>query len=173
MAAKHIAGNNELILAMLYQYIKSITLNDAGILGNSKVDTLAAAAFFEVLYPIKYAIFLVEQGLSTLISSDMILFDQYFQEPEGLVIQLVVLSVIVASANHLDKTVLCPGVGSYVKGKNKLLEWLIAVAKRCSEAPPGSLAAIILNWDDRNNSIFKFKLDSQSASDFKASKRGK
>ena len=55
-------------------------------------------------------------------SSDIILFDQYFQEPEGSVIQPVVLSVIVASANYLDKTVLCLGVGSYVQGKNRLPE---------------------------------------------------
>ena len=74
MAAKHIVGDNEPTLAMLCRNIQSITPNDAGILGNSKVDTLAAAAFFEVLYPIKYTIFLVEQGLSTLMSSDMILF---------------------------------------------------------------------------------------------------
>ena len=87
--------------------------------------------------------------------------------------QLVVLSVIVASANHLDKTVLCPGVESYVKGKNKLPEWLIAAAKRCPEALPGSVAEIILNWDDGNNTIFKFKSDLKSTSDFKASKRGK
>ena len=78
--------------------------------------------------------------------------------------------MIAASANHLDKTVLCPGIGSYVKGKNKLPEWLIAAAKRCPDVPPGSVAEMILNWDDGNNSIFKFKSDSQSASDFKASK---
>ena len=59
--------------------------------------------------------------------------------------QPVVLSVIVASANYLDKTVLCPGVGSYVKGKNKLPEWLIAAAKRCPEALPSSVAEMILN----------------------------
>ena len=84
--------------------------------------------------------------------------------------QPVVLSIIVASANHLDKTVLCPGVGSYVKGKHKLPEWLIAAAKRCPEATPGSVAEFILNWDDGNNSIFKFQSDSQSAGNFKASK---
>ena len=80
MAAKHIAGDNDPTLVMLHRNIQSITLNNAGILGNSKVDTLAAAAFFEVLYSIKYAIFLVEQGLSTLMSSNIILFDQYFHE---------------------------------------------------------------------------------------------
>ena len=32
---------------------------------------------------------------------------------------------------------------------------------------------MILNWDDGNNIIFKFKSDLTSASDFKASKRGK
>ena len=74
-AAKYIAGDNEPTLTKLRQNIQFITPNDAGILGNSKVDTLAAVAFFEVLHPVKYAIFLVEQGLSTLMSSDMILFD--------------------------------------------------------------------------------------------------
>ena len=83
--AKYIAGNNEPTLAMLCRNIQSIILNDIGILGNSKVDTLAAAAFFEVLYPVKYTIFLVEQGLYTLMSSDMILFDQFYQKPEGSV----------------------------------------------------------------------------------------
>ena len=87
--------------------------------------------------------------------------------------QLVVLSVILASSNHLDKTVLCLGVGSYIKRKNKLPEWLIATVKRYPEVPPGSVAEMILNWDDGNNTIFKFRSDSMSASDFKASKRGK
>ena len=87
--------------------------------------------------------------------------------------QPVVLSVIVALANNLDKTVLCPGVGLYIKGKNKLPEWLIAAAKKCPEAPPSSVAEIILNWDDGNNTIFKFTSNSKSASDFKVSKRGK
>ena len=59
--------------------------------------------------------------------------------------QPVVLSVIVASANHLDKTVLYLGVGLYVKEKHKLPEWLIAAAKRCPEIPSGSVAEMILN----------------------------
>ncbi len=144
-AAKYIAEDDESTLSKLRRNIQSITPYDAGILGNSKVDTLAAAAFLEVLYPVKYAIFLVEQGLSILMSSDMILFDQFFQGPESSVMQPVVLSVIVASANHLDKTVLCPGVGSFVKGKHKLPGWLIAAANRCPEATPGSVAEMILN----------------------------
>ena len=54
--------------------MQSLTPKLAGICGNIKVETLAAAALFEILFPVKYAIYTTNEGLYTLMSSDTLLF---------------------------------------------------------------------------------------------------
>ena len=43
------------------------------------------------------------------------LFEDYFKEPDGLVMQPVILTVLVISTNHLDKTIMQLGKGTYIK----------------------------------------------------------
>ena len=43
--------------------IQSITLKLASLYDNLRFDTLAAAAFIELLYPVKYTIFSVNEDL--------------------------------------------------------------------------------------------------------------
>ena len=71
-----------------------------------KDNTLVAAAFIEVLCPVKYSIFRVKECLHTLIIRDTLLFHQFFSEVEELVVQLVVLVMLIVIDSHLDKTVL-------------------------------------------------------------------
>ena len=86
-----------------------------GILGNLRVDTLAATAFLELMYPVKYAIFSTNEGLQELESSDLILFEEYLKETDGSVMQPVILTVTVIISGHLYKTVMQPGKGTYIK----------------------------------------------------------
>ena len=79
---------------------------DTGILGNSRVDMLAATAFLELMYSVKYAIFSTNIGLQELESSDLLLFEDYLKESDGSVMQPVILIVIVITSGHLDKMVM-------------------------------------------------------------------
>ena len=169
--SKHIAGDDEPTLAKLRRNVQSLTPKGVGGLGNANVESLAAAAFFEIVFPVKYAIYSVNEGLYTLMSSDVLLFNDYFVESEGKAMKPVILVIIVISSSHLDKTIVLPGVGAYVKGEHSLPQWVKESAKRI-EAAPGSVAEFILNWDDGNNAIFTSGTDSEEARKFKRSKRG-
>ena len=83
--AKYIAGTNEILLAKLRRDIQSFVLMDAKIFGNLRVDTLAATAFLELMYPVKYAIFSTNEGLQELGLSDLLLFEEYLKESDGSV----------------------------------------------------------------------------------------
>ena len=81
----------------------------------------------------------------------------------------VILCILVISKEHLDKTVASPGVGAYVKGDDALPRWVKELVRRL-EAEPGSVAEMILNWDDGNNAMFASRTDSEEAQNFKQSK---
>ena len=170
--AKHVAGNDAALLAKMRRDIQCITPKFGGKYGNPRVDMLGAAAFIELLHPVKFAIFSVNLGLQLLLSSDMMLFEKHNQQ-EGSDMNPVVLNVLVMSTNHLDKTVMLPGKGTFVKGEDEQLPgWLVAAANRSSEVRSGSVAEMILNWNDGNDEIFYFRSRSMGASKFKASVRG-
>ena len=59
--AHYFAGDNVLLLAKLRHNAQSIAPKDVGKLGNSKIDTLAVAAFTETLDPVKCPMFVVEK----------------------------------------------------------------------------------------------------------------
>ena len=129
--AKYVANDDEQTLAKLRRNIQSLTPKLAGLYGNIKVETLAAAALFEILFPVKYAIYTTSEGLYTLMSSDTLLFHEFFNEPEGKARQPVILCILVISEGHLDKTVVSPGVGAYIKGEDTIPQWVKAsVANR-------------------------------------------
>ena len=107
-------------MTKLRRNAQSLTPKGVGGLGSARVETLAAAAFFEVVFPIKYAIYSVNNGLHTLTSSNVLLFNEYLVESEGKVIKPVILVILVISSDHLDKTVISLGVGVYVKGEYSL-----------------------------------------------------
>ena len=88
--------------------------------------------------------------------------------------QPIILTILVITKDHVDKTVMLPGKSTYIKGvNNKLLGWLLAVASRSeSLAAPGSVVEMIRNWNDKKNNIFDFRVNSRMATHFKASKHG-
>ena len=101
--------------------MQSIAPKEAGRLGDSKVDRLAAGVFIEVLCLVKFIIFFIKEGLCKLVWSDMQLLNPFFSNPDRLVMKLVILTMIVASVAHLDKTTLCLVKGLCIKVKDKLL----------------------------------------------------
>ena len=99
-----------------------LTPQSIGILGSTKVETLAAATFYKLHYPVKFAIFTINKDLCTSMLSNMCLFHTFFLEPESKAMQSIVLFVLIASVAHLDKTVVSPRIGAHVKGEDILLQ---------------------------------------------------
>ena len=75
---------------------------------------------YELHYLIKFTIFVVNEGLYTLMSSDMQLFYTFFLKPKSKTMQPIVIYMLIASTAHLDKTVVSSGIGTYVKGEDVL-----------------------------------------------------
>ena len=92
-------------------------LKDVRGYSTAKADALAATSLVEILHPVKHAICLVEQDLCILVSSSMFTCHEFFNKQKEQAMQLIVLSVLVALRNHIDKTGLLPGVRAYLKGK--------------------------------------------------------
>ena len=92
----------------------------AGIHYDPKVDTLAVATFIELLCPIKCAIFQVNEGLQLISSSNMSLFETYFNK-EGSFMQPIILTACVVSEDHIGKTAILACKGTFIKGKDTML----------------------------------------------------
>ena len=169
--SKHAAGDDKQTMAKLRRNMQTLTPKSAGGISCTKIDTAAAAALFEVLFPVKFAIYSVQEGLHTLISSDTHLFREFFEESAGNEMKPAILCILVIETGHLSKTVVSPGAGAYEKGVNSLPEWVTESARQ-QDAVPGSVAEMILNWEDRNNNILSSGTVSKEALRFKQSKRG-
>ena len=103
------------LLNRMRRDMQLLTPEETGALGNSRVDTQAAAALLEALLPIKFAIFQVNFGLHTLCESDCYAYQCVCSEPEAMIMQPVVLVVIVMSEAYFDKTVMQPKKESMLK----------------------------------------------------------
>lgn len=152
------------LYAKLCKDVQSLTPKLAGIMRNPRVDILAATALIELLHPVKYAIFILNQGLQTPCSGHMMLNEKYYQQ-ESLVMNPVVLIILAISKDYIDKIVMLPGKGTRAKGTDKKLPgWLVAAASRTSEETSGSVVEMIQNWNDDKKEIFDFRLNSIRAS---------
>ena len=68
--------------------------------------------------------------------------------------------------------VLNPEKGTYIKGKDTLLGWLVAAAIRYPKSELELVVDMILNSDDSNNNIIDLNLSIEKINNFKDSKRG-
>ena len=121
LAAKYFAGDDVNLEAKLHRNIQALTPQTAGICGNSRVDTLAAATLIKQLYPVKCTIFAAHTGLQELGGSNILLFEEYHQQKESTVMQLIILTVLVITKDYIDKTVILPGKGTFIKGIDTIL----------------------------------------------------
>jgi len=78
--AKYIADNNKELEAKLRRDITLIALIDRGDLRTIRVDTLTATAFIKFMYPVKYRVFVLDQGFKELHSSDSLLSNDKLEE---------------------------------------------------------------------------------------------
>ena len=106
--SKHAVGDNKPTLVKLRCNTQSLTTKCVRGLGSAKVETLVTAALFEILFPMKFAMHSVSKGLHTLMSSDVHLFHEFFEEPTDKAIKPVTLCILVTSEDHLNKIVVSP-----------------------------------------------------------------
>ena len=72
---------------------------------------------------------------------------------------LITLAIIIATRDHLDKIVLNPGLGTWVKRRDNLLAQLKLSINLIEFVASDTVAEMIRNQDDSNNNIFDFSLD--------------
>ena len=84
--------------------------------------------------------------------------------------QPILLSVLIISKNHIDKTDLLLGIRAHLNKQDVILEQLKESARKYSQVDLGSIAEIILNYDGGNNAIFKSGTNSDEARSLKTSK---
>ena len=74
--------------------------------------------------------------------------------------QPTVLTILVIAPNHAGKTVLNPGKGTWIKGKDKdLPAWLVASVEAVKELHPGSVVDVVQRWHDRNDKMLPEQVD--------------
>ena len=72
---------------------------------------------------------------------------------------IIMLAAAIATREYLDKTVLNPGSGTWVKERDELLVQLKLSINLLEFAALSSIVEMIKNWDNSNNNIFDFSLD--------------
>jgi len=51
----------------------------------------------------------------------MLLFEEYHQQKESTVMQLIILMILVVTKDYVDKTVMLLGKGTFIKGIDTIL----------------------------------------------------
>ena len=72
--------------------------------------------------------------------------------------QSEILAVTIVSRTHVHKTVVSTKncTGAFVKGKNELLNWVIATASKHDNTEEGSFQSMTRDCEDGSNSMFSF-----------------
>ena len=116
-------GTTISLLENLRREMLSRSPHSDGRIGSTIFDTLAVPAFFEFLFPIRYAIFLLTSGIFVPFS-DMWLFHDLREKDRASIVNPVALTVLIATDDYVGKKVLNPGLRTWVKGRDTLLAWL-------------------------------------------------
>ena len=87
-----------------------------------RTDLFRAVALTEVLHPVKFAIFLADNALMEINISDPFTFSFCHTDDVATLVQYFILTVIIISINHVDKTVVNTKgrTGTWIKGKDEL-----------------------------------------------------
>ena len=134
---------------------------------------LKAAAFIELLFPVKYTIFSTSVGLQILFSSNTLCIKELDEETRNATTQQVILVTLVISQGYLDEIVTRPGKGNFIQRIDKeLLEQLVASAMMCVNKSQGAVEEMILNWNNGRNTMFDFNLNPEEALVLKIFVRG-
>ena len=82
-AVKHVAGDNEQLLAKFWRNMQSRTPEEAGWLENADADILTTTALIELLVPVKHVIFMPTTGPHSLLSSDVWSYQNKYLDSKG------------------------------------------------------------------------------------------
>ena len=151
---------------------RDVVLNSplsAGSYGATRFETYPTSALLEYLYPIKILNYNDATGLLVPTSDE---FSIVNMTPCELSMKPIAILVIVSTEVHLDKTIVNPKHICYVKGRDKLPNFIVESVKRLEERNAHSAAELIHNWNDGKDQIFDFLEDESRIKQFKLSLRG-
>ena len=119
MVAMYIAAEDKTLLAKLRRNTFSYLPLSAGKIAVTRFDTLAIPIFLEFIYLIRFAVLTLRDGLLTP-ACDLFTFELIREKEEESKMNLIVLAIMVATKEYLDKIVLNLGSSTWVKGRDKL-----------------------------------------------------
>ena len=133
---------NEWVLMSLTRHIE---IDDVELHVKLRLDILQAVALMELLFPVKFAIFSLENNLMEMMGSYPFAFATCYSDKVGSLMQPVILTVIIVSITHVHKTVvnIKSGTATFIKGKYELPNWLIDSASQGDNPDEGTVHAII------------------------------
>ena len=137
----------------LRQDISALAQWKAGSIGASRLDILQSVVLMEVLFPVKFSMFSIENNLMEMMVSDPFIFATYYSDKVGSLMQPVILTVTIMSSTHIHTTVVNTksGIGTFNKDKDELSNWLIASVSQYDNLDEGTVHAIIKDWKDGLN----------------------
>ena len=103
--AKHIVADDKELLGKLRRNISSYSSLLAGKVATTRLDTLVIPIFLEFAYSIRFAVLMTGQGLLVHIC-DTFLFGKTREKEREPKMNPIVLAVIIATGEYLDKIVL-------------------------------------------------------------------
>ena len=146
--AAHIEGDGVALHAKLRRNIASLIPEKSGSIDAAMKDVLQAVALIEVLFTVKFATFSTDRDLMEINISDHFTFATCYSNKVATLMQQVILTVTIVSSNHVYNTVVNTksGTGAYVKGIDKLPQWLIDTSSRHKNPVEGTVHAMIRDW---------------------------
>ena len=126
-AAKFIVKDDKLLLVKLRRDITSITLLDTKEIRAIRLETLAAILLYEFVFLVKFCTFFPEKGIEEIWSSDSTIFVKQILEKSRNMMNLIILVITIQSKDHWNKNVVNSGGEMWIKGIDKLPNWLVKI----------------------------------------------
>ena len=168
-AENHTEVTNMTLLAKLKRETSSCYPHSYGRVGVTRFNALAVFAFFEFLFLIRNLVFSPTSGVLVHVS-DTPLFKDMKDQDGVTVVNPTDLVVLIATDDHMDKTVMNPKLGAWTQGIIMIPAWTTESVMRMDSAKKSTEAELVKNWDDHGNEILLFYPNSDEGSKFKKSK---
>ena len=156
---RRIANDDAELHVKLRRDIDALTLAKACSIGTIRLDILQVVALMELLFPVKFAIFSIENNLMEMIGSNPFTFATCYTDEVGSLMQPVIFAVTIVSIIHVHKKVVNTksDTGTFIKGKGDLPNWLVVSTSQCDKPEKVTVCAMIRDWQEGLNYMFPFE----------------
>ena len=160
----------ELLLARLPRDIATRSPLSHGKVGAARFDTCAFLALLEFIYPVRLLVFFTSTNL-LVPGCDTKTFASVMEKEGESTLNPIALVILVVTVDHVVIPVVNSGLITWVNCRDTLPEFVKASVARVEDIFQNSASDLVHNWDDGNNDILNFTLDSEMEMTVKLSHR--